>query len=91
MLSIEQAIQLLCYFQLKLELKVYDNRKKLYKVSILIFILAPSPPRNLKEVSVNSTSVQLQWEVPAQTNGQLRTYQLQFKIKFSDTGSHGIS
>ena len=53
-----------------------------------LFISAPSPPRNLKDVFVNATTVQLQWEVPAQTNGQLGTYQLQFKAKFSNTGQY---
>ncbi|CAG2202980.1 NEO1 [Mytilus edulis] len=45
----------------------------------------PSAPRNLKILFSNSSTVQLEWEIPAKTNGQIRKYQVWYKIKGGNT------
>ena len=45
---------------------------------ILQFIIAPSEPQSLEIVSVNSSSVTLQWRPPEILNGTIRQYSIQF-------------
>ncbi|CAC5391000.1 unnamed protein product [Mytilus coruscus] len=45
----------------------------------------PSAPRNLKTLFSNSSTVQLEWEIPAETNGQIGKYQVWYKIKGDNT------
>ncbi|XP_063423731.1 cell adhesion molecule DSCAM-like [Mytilus trossulus] len=45
----------------------------------------PSAPRNLKILFSNSSTMQLEWEIPAETNGQIRKYQVWYKIKGDNT------
>lgn len=49
--------------------------------------VAPSPPRNLKSVWKNSSSVLLQWEVPQEANGDVDQYQLQYRLGYSNDGT----
>ena len=56
----------------------------LFKFQCVPLFSAPSQPRNLQLLSHNATAVNLEWEVPEQTNGQIRTYQLHYRAKFTN-------
>ncbi len=51
-----------------------------------IYDSAPSAPRNLHMVRHDARTVRLQWEIPAQTNGDIRTYQVHYRAKFLQQG-----
>ena len=43
------------------------------------FTIAPSTPRNLRVISVQSTSIHLSWTEPARPNGEILGYRLYFR------------
>ena len=49
-----------------------------YVCNLSVLIVAPSKPRSLKVVSVNSSSITLQWMTPETPNGIITQYSLQF-------------
>ena len=61
------------------------NYTKLYNY-LQTGILAPSEPRGLRALNINSTAIHLQWEEPGDTNGDIRLYQLQYKPKYLNQG-----
>ena len=46
----------------------------------LFHVSAPSSPRNVKVLSILTTSIQLSWWEPARPNGIIQGYRLYFKI-----------
>lgn len=60
-----------------------------HNLSICLFSIAPSEPRNLSVVKVTSTSAELRWIIPANTNGQIHSYQLYYRPKYSE--AQGVS
>ncbi|KAI0230863.1 Receptor-type tyrosine-protein phosphatase F [Lamellibrachia satsuma] len=52
---------------------------------------APSSPRNFRLLFHNDTAVELQWEVPRVRNGDIRTYQVQYRIKFQQEFRHRVN
>ena len=59
----------------------------------LIFtISAPSPPVNLAAVSLNATAISITWSRPAQPNGQITLYEIQYNaVGSSDVTSNVLS
>lgn len=53
---------------------------------IFFSIIAPSPPTNLVVVSSNSTAISVAWSRPAQPNGQITRYEIQY----NSTGSGDV-
>ncbi|XP_025111745.1 hemicentin-1-like [Pomacea canaliculata] len=57
----------------------------------MTFPLGPSVPRNVKILSTTSTTAEVSWEMPAQSNGNIRIYQLQYRPYLTYTGLHSFS
>ena len=58
-------------------------------LKFMFVILGPSQPRNLQVLFSNSSLVTLEWEIPAETNGQIRKYQIWYKVKQDNSGNTG--
>ncbi|XP_069120341.1 contactin-5-like isoform X2 [Argopecten irradians] len=50
------------------------------------FDSGPSAPRNLRVTGVSPTQVELTWEIPAQTNGEIRKYRIWYKHRVGGLG-----
>lgn len=56
-------------------------KEKYYKFFPNIYeymILVPSPPQNLRVVSETSDSIKIEWEAPAEPNGEIQKYVIKY-------------
>ncbi|KAK7505040.1 hypothetical protein BaRGS_00003610, partial [Batillaria attramentaria] len=54
-------------------------------LSAITFESGPLEPQNVRVVSTEARRVRISWEVPAQTNGNIHQYQLQYRRQAKDT------
>lgn len=61
-------------------------------LSLIFTISAPSPPTNVVAVSLNATTISISWSRPAQPNGQITRYEIQYNaVGSSDVTSNVLS
>ena len=64
----------------------------LIHLSLIFTISAPSPPINPVAVSLNATAISIMWGRPAEPNGQITRYEIQYNaVGSSDVTSDVLS